>query len=268
MGNRDKRVNFVAMKTVIIGSGNVAEAMAKAVAESVNELVAIVARNSERGEYIAHRCNTRHIELGNEIPVADIYIISVSDRAVADIARSINFPSGAIVAHTAGGVGMDALGEIANRAVLYPLQTFTKGRNINFNKTPLFLEYANQECGEKLKSFAYSMSAAVHEADSELRGKMHVAAVFACNFVNRMYGIGCELLAKEGLAFDTLKPLIEETCAKALESCNPIAVQTGPAVRNDQNTIDKHLQYIADDKTKTEIYKLISKDIWETSKKI
>ncbi len=268
MGNRDKRINFVTMKTVIIGSGNVAEAMAKAVAESANELVAILARNRERGEMIAEMCGCRHVEIGVELPTADLYIISISDRAVEELAKELVFPAEAIVAHTAGGVSIDALGTIKNRAVLYPLQTFTKGRKIEFGRIPLFLEYTNQETGEKLKAFAQTLSDSVYEADSTLRSKMHVAAVFACNFVNRMYGIGYELLSKESLPFDILKPLIEETCAKALDSKNPASVQTGPAVRNDQNTMQKHLQYIEDDDTKTEIYKLISKDIWETSKKI
>ncbi len=256
------------MKCVIIGSGNVAEALADAVVGSSNSLVAIYARNVERGTDLADRYDCRHAEFGAELPDADIYLIAVTDGAVPQIASMLSFPSEAIVAHTAGGVNINALENVNHRAVFYPLQTFTKGRRINFRQVPLFLEYGDDHTKERLRIFAESLSENVYEADSRLRGRMHVAAVFACNFVNRMYGIAQELLAEDDLPFDVVKPLIAETCAKALTTDNPAVMQTGPAARGDKETQHKHLELIKDNKTKTEIYKLISNEIWETSKKI
>ncbi len=257
------------MNTVIIGSGNVAEAIARAMAESQTRLLGIYARNSLRGREIAAMCGCRHFPYGATLPVADIYIMAISDSAISKVSAETAFPVDAIVAHTSGGTAIEALSDrIAHRAVLYPLQTFTKGRPVDFRHIPLFIEASDEPTTERLHTFAHTLSEAVYRADSQLRAQIHVAGVFANNFTNRMYGISREIISRAGLPYDILKPLIAETCAKAIEAENPAAVQTGPAIRGDIATQERHLDLLKGDETKTEIYKLISKEIWETSKKI
>lgn len=257
------------MRVVIIGSGNVAEhfALASASSEGV-ELVAVWARNTEAGSELADRCGVPWCSAPT-LPDADLYIISVSDRAVASLSASLHFPEGAVVAHTAGSIAVEELSErIANRAVIYPLQTFTKRRTIDFSQVPLFVEGTTPRAEEVAWEYATLMSRSVRRADSSVRRQLHLAGVFVCNFVNRMYGIGAELVG-EGVGYELLKPLIEETAAKALATDNPVKVQTGPAVRGDREVWERHKQLLTTQEREhlATIYELISNEIWQTSKK-
>uniref|UniRef100_UPI0025DF4A78 Rossmann-like and DUF2520 domain-containing protein n=1 Tax=uncultured Alistipes sp. TaxID=538949 RepID=UPI0025DF4A78 len=155
----------------------------------------------------------------------------------------------------------------ARRAVLYPLQTFTKGREVDFSQIPIFLETDNEALEPELEAFARRLSATVIWADSEKRALVHLAAVFACNFVNHMYAIGERILDRAGIPFDVLKPLILETAAKALDALSPEQVQTGPAVRGDAETRARHCQLLDSCLELKNIYTIISNSIWETSKK-
>ena len=148
------------------------------------------------------------------------------------------------------------------------MQTFTKGREVNFPVIPIFLETPSAELRPELEAFARKLSGAVIWATSEQRAKVHLAAVFACNFANHMYAVGERIVHDAGLDFDVLKPLIAETAAKACDARSPLDVQTGPAVRNDFATKARHSDLLSFDLRLKNIYSTISQSIWETSKKI
>lgn len=257
-------------RIVIIGSGNLAEALARAVAKSELEAVQIFARNPERGPVVARLAGcpwTSDPEALNRN--ADLYVIAVSDRAVAEVASALPLPATAAVAHTAGSVPLEAIPErFARRAVFYPMQTFTKGREVDFTRIPIFLECSSPEVwGGELEAAARALSRQVIWADSAQRARIHLAAVFACNFANHMYTIGEEVVRRAGLDFGVLKSLVAETAAKACDARSPRDVQTGPAARNDSTTMERHLALLDGDPALQEIYTLISKDIWKTSRK-
>lgn len=261
--------NFYMKKVVIIGSGNLAEALARAVAGSDLELVQVFARNAGRARIVAEQASTAWSTQPERLARADIYLISVSDRAVAEVAETLPIPPTAVVAHTAGSVPIDALpAKFAGRAVFYPLQTFTRGREVDFREIPLFLETATEELRPRMEAFARKLSDTVLWADSERRAKIHLAGVFACNFANHMYAAGEGIVRDAGLDFEVLKPLIRETAAKALDASSPARVQTGPAVRNDLETRARHEGMLAGNALLKSIYSTISQSIWEISKKI
>lgn len=257
-------------RVVIIGSGNLAEALARAVAKSELELVQVFARNAERARVVAQLAATdwatRPEELCGE---ADIYLVAVSDRAVEQVTATLPIPDGATVAHTAGSVPLEAIpARFARRAVFYPMQTFTRGREVDFSQIPVFLETPFPDLRGELEAFARRLTRTVIWADSAQRAKIHLAAVFACNFANHMYAVGERIVRGAGLDFDVLKPLVAETAAKACDARSPLDVQTGPAVRNDSATMDRHGELLAGDPQLKNIYSTISQSIWETSKKI
>ena len=255
-------------REVIVGSGNVAEALARALPASGAELCQVFARNRERGPRVAALGGTTWTADPDRLAEADLYLIAVSDRAVGEVAASLRLPDGAVAAHTAGSVPLDALEAFPRRAVIYPLQTFTAGRAVDFARVPLFLEASDKGTYQAVERFARRLSSQLYPADSKRRGILHLAGVLACNFVNALYAAGERTLAREGLPFEALRPLIAETAAKALAAPSPAAVQTGPAVRGDLPTLERHRALLAEEPLLLEIYNLMSRYIWETSRKI
>lgn len=255
-------------EVVIIGSGHVAESLAQAVAGSGLHLVQLWARNGARAAEIAALAGCGWTDRPEELAAADLYLLAVSDRAVVEVAGALPIPEGAAVAHTAGSVPLEALpAKFARRAVFYPLQTFTRGRRVDWSEVPILIEASTPGLQEELEALARRLSRRVLQADSALRARIHLAAVFACNFANHMYALGDRLLRDAGLDFGLLKPLVAETTAKALAAASPAAVQTGPAVRGDRPTQERHLAMLDDELLQT-IYQSISQSIWETSRKI
>lgn len=257
------------IKVVIIGSGNVAESFARTLADTPNVLLRqVMARNRERCEQVAAigRCSWSIDPV--ELADADVYIIAVSDRAVESVARSYNFPEDSIVVHTAGSVSMDAIPRPERRGILYPFQSFSSGRIIRLRDVPIFVEADNEDVAKFLTMFARLISSRVEYADSQRRGKIHLAGVFVNNFTNHLYGVATDIVNDEGLSFDVLRPIISETASKAIASGDPYAVQTGPAIRGDRAVTDKHLHILEDDAIKKQIYNDITDSIWETSKRI
>ena len=183
-------------RVVIVGSGNVAEALARALPASGVELCQLFARNPERGPRVAALGGTTWTDDPRSLAAADLYLVAVSDRAVGEVAASLPVPAGAVVAHTAGSVPLDALGGFAHRAVLYPLQTFTAGRAVDFAQVPLFIEASDEATRGAVERFARRLSTQVYPADSQRRGALHLAGVLACNFVNALYTPGERTLAQ------------------------------------------------------------------------
>ena len=255
-GNKDE----YDMRVVIVGSGNVAESLALGLHEAGVEVVQIFARNEARGREVAAMIGS---EWGyEELAEADLYILSVSDSAVGEVAASLPIPEGAVVAHTTGCCPIEALAPHKHRAVLYPFQTFSAGRKVDFTKGYIFLEAATDHALSVVSEVAHRLTERVEMADGARRAVIHLSGVFSSNFVNAMYENAAEVLAREGLSFDVIAPVIEETAAKALASRYPRAVQTGPARRGDKPTLERHRAMLAGDELKREIYDKISEDIW------
>ena len=253
---------------VVIGSGNVAEAVALAVAECDGvELREVVARNRERGEAIAAMCATAWQGDFAQAAEADLYIIAVSDRAVAEVANTVRRAEGSTVVHTAGSVECSVLGE-GSCGVLYPFQTFTAGRRVDFSQVPLFVEGSDAATTQKILHIAHLLSHRVYRADSSQRREVHLTGVMACNFVNALYAMAADRLREYAdLPFDVLRPLIEQTAHNAIASEHPREVQTGPAVRGDFSVAERHTAMLQSEQQK-QIYNLLTQYIWQTSKKI
>ena len=253
------------MRVVVIGSGNVAESLAQAIAEAEGlELVQVFARNEARGCKVAELA---HTEWSNtSLAEADLYLISVSDNAVEECAKKLHIPQNAVVAHTAGCCPMESLAPHAHRAVFYPFQTFSIGRKVDFSRGYIFVEGATDHALQVVEEVAYALTPKVLPADTARRAVIHLSGVFACNFANAMYANANEILAQEGLPFDIVAPVIEETAKKAVEVQNPTATQTGPARRGDTQTLDRHRAMLADQPSKRDIYDKISEDICERAK--
>lgn len=255
-------------RIVIIGSGNVAEALVRGLSGVGCPPVQVWARDRTKAAGIAKLCGCEFADDVKELAVADIYILAVADKAIMRVAAALDFPPDSVVAHTAGSVDINVFPPaIKNRAVLYPVQTFTKGRTVDFSEIPILVEGSSPSALRQVTEVAQILSGKVQEMSSERRMMIHAAAVFACNFTNYMYSVGEELAREAGTDFEILKPLVAETANKAVAASSPRDVQTGPAVRNDFETRSRHAELLAQKPYLQNIYINISKNIWETSKK-
>jgi len=257
--------NKVLKRIVLIGAGNVATHLAKALYVAGYELVQVYSRSLKMAELLATQVGAQPCCELSELQIADLYIYSVSDSALIEVIEKVQQLDG-IHVHTTGSVDM-AVFENKFRffGVLYPLQTFSKDKYIDFKTVPLFLEASSIDVLINLQNLALSVSDICNLATSEQRVKLHIAAVFACNFSNYLYTVANNLLENEGISFDVLKPLINETSQK-IAHLRPYDAQTGPARRNDQVTIEKHLQLLADPILK-ELYTFVSECIVDMYKK-
>ncbi len=252
-------------RVVIIGSGGVAEALSIGVAECENlTLVQVYGRNTQRVAEVSHLVNC---PIYDTLQDADIYIVSVSDRAVEEVTHSLSFPSQSVVVHTAGSVAMNAI-DHPRRGVLYPLQSFTPGRKITVNDIPFFVEGADKQTMQLIEQVANELSTDVMRMDSEGRKTLHLCGVFASNFTNAIYATAADIARSANIPFDLLKPLIKETCDKAMSVEDPRTVQTGPAVRGDLAIQQRHTEMLQNNDNLEKIYKILSLQIWETSKKM
>lgn len=191
-----------------------------------------------------------------------IFILAVPDDTIETVVEALELPENAVLVHTSGSQPLAALdgAETPCTGVFYPLQTFSKDKSINLQETPIFVESEHKETEKLLLKMAKSISQEVHKITSQKRRALHVAAVFSCNFANDMLAIAHEIMNDARLDFKWLKPLIAETFNKSL-TLGPEKAQTGPARRGDLETLDKHMEYLEEDETLAEIYRLISQHI-------
>ncbi|MFR9602478.1 MAG: Rossmann-like and DUF2520 domain-containing protein [Rikenellaceae bacterium] len=252
-------------EVTIIGSGGVAEALAKGIAANKElRLKQIYGRNEARTKELSRAVGCENYPT---LLAADIYIVAVSDRAIEELTQKFSFPTHSIVVHTAGSVAMEAIAH-PRRGVLYPLQSFTAGREVDTTTVPFFVEGSTPEITAEIEEIAQALSQNVMRMESEGRKKLHLCGVFASNFTNAIYASAAQIAQSAQIPFALLKPLILETCHKALSVEDPRTVQTGPAVRGDKETQNKHLEMLKKDENLEKIYKILSKQIWETSKKM
>ncbi|TKC08762.1 Rossmann-like and DUF2520 domain-containing protein [Pedobacter frigoris] len=251
------------MDVVCIGSGNVATHMARAFKKSGANLIQIWSRSLDNAVVLANELEAEPVSAFKEINrSADLYVIAVKDDAIAGVAEALKGIEGLVV-HTSGATDISILSSFKKFGVLYPLQTFSKNKQIDFANVPLCIESLDKSILEKLRSVASGLTPMVYEVDSEKRRILHLAAVFACNFVNHMYMLSDELVKRHGLEFEMLKPLIMETAVK-VQTESPITVQTGPAVRNDEKTLTRHLELLDQMPDLAQIYQTLSKSIKKT----
>ena len=191
-------------RIVVIGSGNVATHLALALCKKGYDILQVYSRQLANAETLANRVGGVAVDsIADIVDNADFYFISVKDDAIADIVSSLKIQNpDAVVAHTAGSVPLSVLSsKVANSAVFYPMQTFTKSRELDFSVIPCFIEASDAETFSKIKVVAESISNRVVEADSARRKTMHLAAVFACNMVNHCYHLAEKILADDNLDF-------------------------------------------------------------------
>jgi predicted short-subunit dehydrogenase-like oxidoreductase (DUF2520 family) len=251
------------MKIVCLGAGNVATHMANAFKENGAEIAQIWSRDLVNARVLANEIGAEAIsDLKQVDAYADLYLIAVKDDAIAKVAKGLKNINGMVV-HTSGATGMDVLQGHKDYGVFYPLQTFSKSQPIDFIRVPLCLEANTEENMTALQMIAMKLSPLIYEVDSKKREILHVAGVFACNFVNHMYELSNQILKKNGLDFEMLRPLIMETALKVQEAL-PEDVQTGPARRNDRNTILKHEELLKKTPHLQDIYKNLSNSIKKT----
>lgn len=249
------------MRITIIGSGNVATHLAAAFKNAGHRMVQVYSRNMQNAALLAYHVGAEAIDSLDQItPDTDIFIIAVKDDAIADMASRLARYDRLIV-HTSGSVHLEAVQHFTDQAgVFYPLQTFSKTKELDFRQVPLCIEGAGDTITNLLEELGRTVSNNVYLVNSAQRKVLHLAAVFACNFTNHLYAVSKELLAGSDMKFDMLRPLIAETADK-VKAHSPEDVQTGPAVRNDAQTMTAHLQMLAGKPQLQAIYEMLSQDI-------
>ncbi|MFO7863905.1 MAG: DUF2520 domain-containing protein [Salinivirgaceae bacterium] len=239
----------------VIGAGNVATSLVPALLKSGYPIKQLAARTEKNVKSLAIRHNLPYTTDITTIS-GQIIIICTNDNSIEKIAATLPSKPNQLVLHTAGSISLAAISKYhAHCGVLYPLQTFSSERTISFSEVPLCIEIYRKIDFELINELATSLSGRVKTIDSSERLKIHTAAVFVCNFTNLMYSYGADIMENAGLNFEILRPLIEETARKATMH-NPKEVQTGPALRMDTSTMEKHKKQL--DAPMAEKYKVLS----------
>lgn len=254
------------MRICLIGAGNLATQLGTALSEKGHHILQVWSRTSKNAAKLASKLKCPFTaELMLLSPDPDIYIIAVNDNAIETVCAQLAGKK-ALIVHTAGSIPMNILAPFCtNFGVFYPFQTFTVTKKVEFDLIPICIEANTPQNLEILTNLAQSISKDIQLLDSGQRQQIHLAAVFACNFVNHFYNIGKELLEEKGLGFEILKPLILETATKIFEQ-SPKESQTGPAIRNDHMVIDKHIAMLKNHPDLQLIYTKISERIIQTHK--
>ena len=251
------------MKVILIGAGNLATHLGKAIFAAGHDVVQVFSRTMQSATALASEVGAQPVsDISDVRSDADLYVVSVKDSAIVELIPVLcKGKETKVFLHTAGSIPMDVFqGMALHYGVLYPMQTFSKQREVDFSIIPCFVE-ANDEFAQKqIEGLAREISGRVYQLSSEDRKYLHLSAVFACNFANHCYAISQELLEEHGIPFDVMLPLINETAAKVHEM-KPKDAQTGPAVRYDENVIDKQSKLLENHPHFKKVYDSMSKSI-------
>lgn len=251
------------MKIIFIGSGNLATNLALAFKQLGHDILQVYSRTIESANALAIKLDTAATndikEIRND---ADLYVFSVTDTALPTLIPQISQgKEDKVFIHTAGSMPLDVFkDQVQNYGVLYPMQTFSKMREVNFRTIPCFIEANNDKALTVISSLANELSDKVYQLTSNERKYLHLAAVFACNFANHCYALSADILNRHNIPFEIMLPLIDETALK-VHALSPIEAQTGPAVRYDENVMQKHLDLLLENPLVKEIYERMSLDI-------
>jgi predicted short-subunit dehydrogenase-like oxidoreductase (DUF2520 family) len=249
------------MEIVLIGSGSVATHLGLALQSKGIVIKQVFSRNSENARNLADKLGTTYIDDIEDLYMdADIYIYALKDSALKTVLRKMEIPNGVHV-HTAGSIPMsDFEGFTSRYGVFYPLQSFSIQKTVDFSNIPICIEACDAEVQQILYDLAKLLTDKIYTVNSEQRKKLHLAAVFACNFTNYMYDIASQILDDSDIQFEIIQPLIAETAEK-IKTLSPFDAQTGPAVRFDETTIARHLHMLNKTPEISKIYSILSKEI-------
>lgn len=247
----------------MIGAGNLATNLGKALQNAGHDIVQVYSRTWEHAQQLATLIGGAATDnLSDIVDTADVYIFSLKDSALGDVIPQVTKGRGdKLMIHTAGSMPMNSFeGMAVHYGVFYPMQTFSKEREVDFKVIPCFIEGNDDFAKAKIRELAESISDRVYEMSSADRRYLHLAAVWACNFTNHCYEVSSEILAKHGVPFDVMLPLIDETASKVHE-LKPIDAQTGPAIRFDENVIRAQSALMKDNPIQKDIYERMSMSI-------
>ncbi|HEY0262752.1 MAG TPA: DUF2520 domain-containing protein [Chitinophagales bacterium] len=250
------------LKVSFIGSGNTATQLALALHEKGIAISQIISSSFENANFLAQKMNAKASDnlLDFDTPNVDILLIAVTDDKIAKVASDLAKQTNVIVAHTSGSVNMSELEKHTNYGVFYPFVSIQKNIRTDFSNAPFLIEGNNNFVVSKLKELAIVVSNNIIDANSQQRQMLHLSAIFANNFVNNQLSIAQDILAKNNLPFSLLRPLLANYFEK-LQTHLPSELQTGPAIRHDTATIEKHLELLQTLPEYQKIYALISDNI-------
>ena len=252
------------MKIVLIGAGNLATHLGKALHAAGHDMVQVFSRTMQSAETLASLLDAEPLtDMAQVRDDADVYIFSVKDSALEQLISQLCGGEKKVFLHTAGSMPMSVFrGKALHYGVLYPMQTFSKQREVDFSIIPCFIEANDEFALKQIEGLAGQISHRVYQLSCEDRKYLHLSAVFACNFANHCYAASQKLLQQHGIPFDVMLPLIDETAAK-VHGMTPKEAQTGPAVRYDENVIGKQIQLLENQPYFQKIYDCMSKSIHE-----
>ena len=259
------------MKISFIGAGNVSWHLSQALENAGHGVEEVFSRNIDNAEDLTKHLYNAQVQqdLNFSKSIAQVFFLCVTDDSMLEVAKQLVLPEGSMLVHTSGSKSLAELDELLRinsdvsimTGVFYPLQTFTKNFKIDFTEIPICIE-SNEEAVEKaLIDLGQDISDITYMVNSEERRVLHVAAVFACNFTNHLWGIAQEIVKDNDLEFDLLKPLITETFRKAMASDDIFKAQTGPARRGDNKIINQHLLFLKQQPDYQQIYRTLSEGI-------
>lgn len=246
---------------VIIGAGNVAWHLGRALKKVNIDIRQIAGKREEPAARLAEELETDYIpDIKKITDTADLYILAVSDDAIKSVINILT-PTEQLFVHTAGSIPLSVFeNRFKNYGVFYPLQTFSRDRKVSFGDIPVCIEASSEINSDRLMQLAGLLSRKKLLINSQERATLHLAAVFASNFTNHMYAVAYKILKEQNLDFTLLQPLIKETASKILEM-EPRIAQTGPAVRNNTSLMEFHMRMLQNDKLLQDLYKTISNNI-------
>ena len=250
------------MRIVLIGAGRLAVNLGRALLRKGHEVTYVLGRSKETTSALAAMlqcpCSTNMADMPID---ADMYMVCVNDEALPAVVASMP-PLSALVVHTAGSLSMQVFEgtSLSRYGIFYPMQTFSKEVAADFSDIPCFIEASDKSDLNLLESFSRTLTHRVFRLSSEKRRYLHLAAVFACNFSNYCYAVAGQLLAENGLPFDVMLPLIDQT-ARKVHSIAPLEAQTGPAARGDKAVMEAQAALLDNHPALKEIYRLMSNGI-------
>ncbi|RYE28768.1 MAG: DUF2520 domain-containing protein [Sphingobacteriaceae bacterium] len=249
------------MRITLIGSGNVATHLGAALKNAGHKIVQVWSRDLKHAALLAYHIKAEPIDRFEQLSTeTELIIIAVKDDALEEVAAFISLKN-VLVVHTCGAVSMQVLEKyFDNCGVFYPLQTFSKVRELDFHSVPLCIESAGKNSMQVLLDLGRTISNNVQIINSDQRKTLHLSAAFACNFPNYLFAVAADLLQQKQLNFDLLKPLILEMALKVQDHL-PQTVQTGPAIRRDEKTMQTHLELLDQKPHLQKIYKMLSQGI-------
>ncbi len=246
-------------KIILIGAGNVATNVGLGLKQAGYEIVGCYSRSLESTHLLAKNLNCILVNDLKQLPLHDLLLVSVPDAAIADVIAQL--PKTSNIAYTSGTISLDELPKTHKIGVFYPLQTFTKNKQIELKSVPFFVESRDENLEKELLTLAKHIGLRAEITSSEQRKQLHIAAIFVNNFTNHLAYLAKQHLEKHQLCWENLLPLLAETFAK-INNENPKEIQTGPARRNDLNVLEKHVSELSGNEK--EIYKAITNSILQT----